>query len=246
MEPQAGELQHGFVEAGKDKMKFHLAVISIAELALIAALSGIGVYALVNSNIFSVVREFGEAHHYVFIYYLPVILWGLVFAYGMLNSILQGKGYGGFIWFVVVLSMPSLLSFNTVNWPGIFGSEYNLSTSLDFSEMLVLGVLVITGYIILNYFILFRQTRHNMISREVNPVDMESVTVYSYLALSLAVIAALAATMVVAFLSRNFELLVLDYIRNIPWNVVFIGLLCILLLAFYLYWLGARRRTKNQ
>ena len=85
-----------------------------------------------------------------------------------------------------------------------------------------------------------------MTSRKANPADIQNVTIYSYLALLLSIIAALAATIVVAFLSRNLELLVLDYIRSIPWNVVFIGLFCIMLLAFYLYWLGAKRRTKNQ
>ena len=244
MEPQTGELQHRFVEAGKDKMR-SLAVISIAELTLIAALSGSGVYALINSEIYSGVRDFGETNNLLIIYYMPIILWGLLAVFGAFNITFRGKSSGSFVWLVALLSLPSLLSYNTVNWLGMLGLDFNKSPGLSFYEMLALGGLTITGYVVLSHMRIFKQLRYNLISREANPADIESVTVYSYLTLLLAIIAALAATMVVAFLSRNLELLVLDYIRDMPWNVVFIGLLCTLLLAVYLYWLGARRRPRS-
>ncbi len=268
MEPQAGELQHGFVEAGKDKMRSHIALMSTAELALIAALSGIGTYAFVNSDTYSVVREFGAVHNYAVIYYVPAILWGLLFTFGVFNISFRGKGNGFFAWVVTLLSLPSLLSYDTINLLGIFGSEFQLSTdiivnslgillgifgsafqfstNIGFSGMLALGVLIITGYVVLNYLHLFKQARHNLTVRGASSTDIKSVVVNSHLMLLLSIVAALAATIFVAFLSRNLELLVLNYIRKMPWNVVCIGLFCIMLLAFYLYWLGARRRTKNQ
>jgi hypothetical protein len=38
----------------------------------------------------------------------------------------------------------------------------------------------------------------------------------------------------------------LEVVKKMPWNTVLIGLFCFLLLAFYLYWLGARRKKGEQ
>lgn len=164
----------------------------------------------------------------------------------MFNITIRGQGSGGFIFFVFLLSLPSILSHNILNWLGISGLGFTLSTSLGFYEMLSLGVLIITGYTVLNRMHLLKQAQRNLTERGANPVDIESVTFNSYLVLILAIVAALITTIAIAFLSHNLELLVLDYIRDMPWNVVFIGIGCVLLLAVYLYWLGARRRPKGQ
>ncbi len=93
---------------------------------------------------------------------------------------------------------------------------------------------------------LFKQVQRNLTERGASPADIKSVTFNSYLVLIFTIAVALVATIAIAFLSRNLELLVLDYIRDMPWNVVFIGIGCVLLLVVYLYWLGARRRPKDQ
>ena len=227
-------------------MKPFSAIMSAAELALIAALGGIGAYAFLSSSVYDAVRKYGESHNFAFMLYLPLIIWGLLSVFGMLNIILRNRGSGSFIRLVVIFAAPSLLGHNTVNWPGIFGWNFQLTTSLGFSGMLALGVLIITGYVVLDYLRVFKQSQRNLVARQATPADIESVAGFSYLSLLMAVLSALAATALVAFFSRNLELLVLDYIRKMPWNVVFIGLFCFMLLAFYLYWLGARRRTKEQ
>jgi len=226
-------------------MRSRITVFGITELVLITALSGIGTYAFMNSSVYSWVRNFGEVLNLP-LSYVPIVIWGLLSLYGVFNITLRRQGSGGFVFFVTLLSLPSILSHNTLNWLGMSGSEFTLSTSLSFYEMLALGVLIITGYVVLNCMHLFRQARRNLTGRGANPADIESVTLSSYLVLFLAIAAALVVTIAIAFLSRNLELLVLDRIRAMPWNVVFIGIGCVLLLAVYLYWLGARRRTKDQ
>ena len=124
------------------------------------------------------------------------------------------------------------------------GWDFKLTTSLGFDSMLTFGVLTITGYVILDYLRLFKQSEHNMAARGVTPADIESVSGFSNLALFLAISGALIATALVGFLARGLESLALDYLRQLPWNVVLIGLFCLLLIAFYLYWLFARRRDK--
>ena len=215
-------------------------MIGVTELALIAALSGSGTYAFVNSNVYDLVNGFAAAINLP----IPIILWGLLFLFGAFNITIRGQGSGGFIFFVTLLSLPSILSHNILNWLSIAGLEFTLSTGLSLYEVLALGVFIITGYVVLNRMHLFRHAQRSMIARGTEPVEIESVTFNSYLVLVVAIIAALVVTLTIAFLSRNLELMVLDYIREIPWNVVFIGIGCTLLLAGYLYWFGARRRIK--
>jgi hypothetical protein len=220
-------------------------MVGVTELALIAALGGSGTYAFINSSIYVDIKGFAEAVNLP-VSYIPILLWGLISLYGVFNITIRGQGSGGFIFFVTLLSLPSILSHNILNWLSIAGAEFTLSTSLGFYEVLALGVFIITGYVVLNRMYLFRHTQHNLTARGADPVEIESVTFNSYLVLVLAIIAALVVTVAIAFLSRNLELLVLAHIREIPWNVVFIGVGCVLLLAGYLYWLGARRRAKDQ
>lgn len=275
MEPQTRELQHNFTAAGEDKMRIPLTVTSITELTLITVLSGSAIYAFISSSIYDhfydLVRALTAAINLPIMYYLPLplILWGLVFAFGVLSITFSGGSSGEFVWLVTLLSLPSLLSYNTVNYVGFtyplmshftpligynavrwlaatLGLAFNLTTTLSFAAMLGLGVLTITGYVVLNHLHIIKQARHNLTNRGADPVDIARVTSYSYLVLILAIAGALITAAAIVFLSGNLELFILDHIRDMPWNVVFIGLLCILLLAGYLYWLGAKRRSKHQ
>jgi hypothetical protein len=245
MEPPAGELLRRFIEAGEKRMKLHAAITSLAELALIAAMGAIGAYAFLASSIYDAVSAYGTTHAIGFLPYLPVIIWGFITAFGVLNIVLFKRGSGIFAWIVAIFSLPSLLAHNTVNWPGIIGSDFKLTTSLGFNSMLTLGVLIITGYVILNYLRFFKASQHSMEARHTDPADVESINAFSNLSLFITVCAAVAATALVAFLARGLETLVLGAVKAMPWNIVFIGLVCILALAFYLYWLSARRREET-
>lgn len=227
-------------------MRPSTAIIRSAEMALIAALGGIGAYAFLASSAYDTVRNFGDAHKIGFIPYLPLIIWGIITAFGILNIVFANRGSGSFIWLVMIFSLPSLLANNTVDWPEIFGWNFKLTTSLGFNSMLALGVLTIAGYVILDYLRFFRQAGLSMTTRQVSPADIENVTNFSNQSLFLAVLSALAATALVAFLARGLEKLALDFMQRLPWNIVFIGLGCLLLIAFYLYWLFARRRNKGE
>jgi len=220
-------------------------IVNAAELVLITTLGGIGAYTFLASGINEYLRNYGEAHAIGFIPYLPIIIWGVLTAVGILRIILAGQGSGLFIWLVMICALPSLLAHNTMDWPGIFGTELKLTTSLGFNSMLALGVLTITGYMILDYLRLFKKAEQSMIARQATPTDIENIGAFSSLSLLIAILGALAATIAVAFLARGLETMTLDFIRHVPWNAVFVGLFCFLLLAFYLYWLTARRRVKS-
>lgn len=226
-------------------MRARLSIVGISELALIGALAGTGTYAFVNSCVYVDVKRLIEAVNLP-VSYIPILLWGLLSVYGLFNITIRGRGSGGFIFFVFLLALPSILSHDILNWPGIVGAEFTISTSLAFYQVLALGVFVVTGYVLLNRLHLFRQTQRSLIARGADPVEIRSVAFSSHLTLALAVVVALAVTAAIAFVSRNLELMTLGYIRHTPWNVMAIGIGCILLLSGYLYWLGAHRRTKEE
>ena len=221
-------------------------IMNAAELVLIATLGGIGAYTFLASSVYDSLKSYGEQHNLGYMPYLPMIIWGVLTAIGILRIILANRGSGLFIWPVMICALPSLLAHNTVNWPGIFGADLKLTTSLGFNSLLALGVLTITGYVILDYLRLFKKAEKNMIARQASPADIESIGRFSNLSLLVGVMGALAVTAAVASLALGLETLTLDIIRGIPWNAVFIGLFCFLLLAFYLYWLSARRREKGE
>jgi hypothetical protein len=221
-------------------------IVNTAELFLITALGGIGAYTFLASSIYTSLRNYGEAHTIGFIPYLPAIIWVLLTSIGIIRIIMANRGSGLFIWLVMICALPSLLAHNTVDWPGVFGTGFKLTTTLGFNSMLALGVLTISGYMILDYLRLFKKAGQSMVSRQATPTDIADISAFSSLSLLIAVLGALAATVVVAFLARGLETLTLDIIGSVPWNAVFIGLFCFLLLAFYLYWLSARRRAKRE
>jgi hypothetical protein len=231
--------------ARTNKIRPQGAIVNAAELVLITTLGGIGAYTFLTSSVYASLREYGEAHTLGFMPYLPAIIWGVLTAIGVLRIILANRGSGLFIWLVMLCALPSLLAHNTVDWPGILGTNIKLTTTLGFNSMLALGVLTITGYVILDYLRLFKKAEQSMMARQATPADVESTGAFSNLSLLIAVVGALAATFIVALLARGLETLTLDIIRRVPWNAVFIGLFCFLLLSFYLYWLSARRRGKR-
>jgi hypothetical protein len=216
----------------------------MSEIALIAALSGSGTYGFVNSSLYVDIRSLLEAVDFP-VSYVPILLWGLLSLYGFINITIRARSSGRFIFFVFLISLPSILSHNILDWPGIIGVDFTLSTSLGFYQVLALGVFIITGYVVLNRIHLIRHTQRSLTTRGANPVEVRSVASNSHLMLVLSVVVALVVTAAIAFVARSLELLTLGYMSHVPWNVLIIGIGCILLLSGYLYWLGARRRTKG-
>jgi hypothetical protein len=222
-----------------------LSIVGISELALIAALAGSGTYAFINSSIYVGIKRLMEAINFP-VSYLPIMLWGLLSLYGVINIIVRVQSSGRFIFLIFLLSLPSILSHNILNWPGIIGVEFTLSTSLGFYEVLALGVFIITGYVVLNRIHLIRHTERSLTARGADPVEVKNAAFHSHLTLILCIVVASGVTAAIAFVARSLELLTLGHLRHMPWNVLVVGIGCILLLSGYLYWLAVRRRTKNK
>jgi hypothetical protein len=226
-------------------MRLNAAIASLTEIMVIALVGAIGAYAFLASNAYEAVKSYGAVHHIGFMPYLPLLIWIFISGSGFLNIVMFNRGSGAFTWLAVIFSLPSLLAHNTMDWWGMVGLKLKLTTTLGFNSMLALGVLTITGYVILNYLRFFKESEHSMITRQADQNDIENINGFSNLSLLMAAAGAVAGTALIVFLARGLETLVLDAIRKMSWNTVFIGLFCFLLIAFYLYWLSARRRENS-
>lgn len=224
-------------------MKPYKVIIIGVELVLIAVISGAGAYAFLSSGIYGALRDYGIMHNIGFIPYLHLIIWGILTAFGIVRVVLNNKGSGSFAVLNAMFSLPSLLAYNTINWPGILHIDYKFTSSMGFGAVLATGVLIITGYIALNYLRLFRKNEESMAARRVNREHIEAVYSLSGVTLLVTLCSAVAAAIITGLLAFYLESLTLDYLRKIPWNVVFTGAFCFLLIAFYIYWFFARRRT---
>lgn len=226
-------------------MKLNAAIASLTEIIVIALMGAIGAYAFLASNAYEAVKSYGAVHQIGFMPYLPLFIWMFISGSGFLNIVVLNRGSGAFTWLAVIFSLPSLLAHNTMDWWEMAGMKLELTTTLGFNSMLALGVLTITGYVILNYLRFFKESERSMIKRQADQNDVENINGFSNLSLLMASTGAVAGTTLIAFLARGLETLALDAIHKMPWNTVFIGLFCFLLIAFYLYWLSARRRENS-
>lgn len=226
-------------------MKRRATAISLIELALILSLSAAGAYAFASSNLYSLLQGNIRPEYSFFAYFMPVILWGLLI-FGLTTIIVGGLDAGGFIGLVALFSLPSILAHNSVNWFGVFGTEFGLTTSLSFQEALWLAALIVAGYVVLGQMRAFKQSRQRLLDRGADPADIGQVTLNSHLLFLSVAAVALALTAAVGLLSRSLESLTFGRLEHLPWNAILLGLASAVLLAAYLLWLGARRKPKGR
>jgi hypothetical protein len=226
-------------------MKTKSVVISILGVALIAAMSAAGTYSFVSSGVYLQIERVIGSSYPPLTNYVPAVIWGLLSVLGVFRIIFKGSSGGGFAWLVTLLSLPSLLSFNSVNPLGIFGLEFTFQTQLSFYEALGIGILIMVGYIVLNCMSIFQQVRRNFTRRGVVSKDIEASDHQSHNLLLLVIVGVMLAVAVVALFSSGGKMVIFSYVAGLPWNIILVGLSCTLILAAYLYWLGSRRHQDS-
>ena len=223
-------------------MRYQTGLMRLGEVLLLLIISVIGTYALVESSLYTLLNDLVARSAPSVSGYLPLIIGGALFVYGTLYCFLHGKGYGFIIAIAGILMAPSLLSYNTINWLGIFGLDAIPTTDIGLFPMLSLGIALMVCYVCLNYLVTFRQEQRTMTERNVDTGDVIVAARNRYLTLAITLAAAILVTGIIAFFAHTLGILAVNPISYVPWNVVFIGLGCVFVLAFFLYWLIARRR----
>jgi len=219
--------------------------INIIEWMLIGLMGFCGTFSFINSNAYTLLQSPVASHYPGISPYLPDIIWSVIFLFGVQSIILRSKAGGTFTWLVVIFFLPSLLSYDSINIFNIFGITFNAITRINFYQLLGLGILIMIGYILLSHLSVLKQSRRALTKRQANPRDIEEVISRGYLFLLLAIVAALITVALLALIARGIEVLIFPLLSRLSWNLVLLGLGCVLVLAIYLYWLGSRRHSNS-
>ena len=217
--------------------------IRLAEWLIIAVMALASVLALANSSSYSWIHDPVADRWPSFAPLLPGLIWALVFIFGVQSIILRSKGGGAFAILVGLICLPALMSFNSVDWLEFIGIQSQITSGLGFFPCLVLGLLIMTGYLLLNLMSALKKSRLSFKHRGANPADIQEFDIRGHSVAFLGIGVSLASATVIYGLARGTEALSTGLISAVPWYILLIGFGCIFILAVYLYWLGMRKTT---
>jgi hypothetical protein len=214
----------------------------LIESLLIIVASGGATLAFFGSWAYTPLRNYIGSHWAIGAIYLPLLILALLSLFGFFNIVIRGKGPGSFTWLTVFFSLPSILSFDSINVLSIFHVDFHLTTSLSFTEVFGIGVLIIVTYLTLNSMRILDQNRRDLQKREADAEDIDNIDNKSYISLLLVTIISLIAMDTVALLAFNLESLVKTKLITLQWDIAVLGLSCLVIIAAYIYWVGSRRK----
>ena len=188
-------------------------------------------------------------------YSLPVKgVWaGLAFAgllaVGAVMIVFPRLGPELFSLLAAITSLPAILGYNILDlggttYEGFQGGAVpvyaNLAPELSFPVVLVLGLLLITGYLALSYLHSLQKDYRALTTGQAETAEVNDVTNRNLILIAIALIASIALAVPVILLLMTVQSTVTDYLTEMPWNILIAGLAAVFVLAGYIYWLGIR------
>ncbi len=219
--------------------------LAAAEWVLIGVMAFCGMLAFINSNAYTNLHDLISSHYSQISSYLPGIIWGFIFIFGVVSVTLLSRGGGSLTWLVALFSLTSFLSYDSINIFKVISWTPHITTKLPLWVCLWLGVLIMVSYLLLSHMNLLKRARRSLINRGASPQDMENINAKNHIIVLIAIGATLLAVALIGLISSGIEYLIEPYLDRVPWYEILIGLGCLLILAIYLYWLGARRSQTN-
>jgi hypothetical protein len=226
-------------------MKNKSFVNALAEWILIGVMSLCGTLSFSHSNTCTWIQEHAIAHYPAISYWLPAIIWGVMFLLGICLVTLA-NGSGKYTWLVVLFALPSLLSFNSIDILNIIHLSLPATTTLTFIQTLVLSFTIIACYLLLNCMCIFKKERNNLKKRGAESVDIENTQYGSYIWLLALIGSTIISVTAIALLAEEFSSILSSRLAEMPWSIILAGFFCIIILAVYLYWLGLRRNSGSK
>jgi hypothetical protein len=220
--------------------------INVAEWALIAIIGLCGTLAFASSGAYSGLHNYLLSHYPEIGKYLIAIVWGFLAMVGIVSITFRRKGGGRFTWLALIFAMPSILAFNKLDIPGLLGLKIELTTGLAFWQVMVLTLGIMAAYLLLNFMRELKLFRLLLGKKGADPADIDNVSVKSHQLLLASLLSAVVLTAAVSLISVNLESFLLPYFSRLPWNIVFIGAGCLLIMAVFIYWLGIHLSSSDK
>ena len=221
-------------------------LINVAEWALISIIGLCGTLSFVSSGTYSFLSNYIISHYPEIGRYLIALIWVFLAAIGVFSVSFRRKGGGRFTWFALVFALPSILTFNKLDVPGLLGLKVEFTTKLEFWQALTLSIGILTSYLLLNFMRELKISRLSLIKKMADPADIKNWLINSHRILLLALLCALVLTAAISLIAINLEAWLLPYFHRLTWNIILIGVGCLLMLALYVYWLGTHHRFSSK
>ena len=221
-------------------------LINITEWFLISIIGLCGTVAFVSSGTYASISNYFVSHYPEIGRYLMALIWIFIAAVGVFSVSFRRKGGGRFTWLALIFALPSILSFNKLNVPALLGFDNVLTTKLEFWQTLVLAAGILTAYLSLNFMRELKITRLSLNKKRADKPDIDNWLINSHIILLLALLCTLVLSAVIALFAIRMEAWLLPYFHRLPWNIIMIGVGCLLVLAFYVYWLGTHHKSSNK
>jgi hypothetical protein len=203
---------------------------------LVLLLSVIAVIAFSNSFVFSyLVSAISQLKAFEPIH-ISMILAGILILIGSLQVIVRRTpDVGFFMFFVVILLIPSVLATTNINWIQIMGWQLDTELELPRSLVFLFIALVIIGYIVLR---ISMQADSSALAASSLGFNKEEINIafFKQHAWSLTIISGTAAIVLVIYLITNYvdSVLRAEYTR-ISVDILLVGILCVLVFIAVVY-----------
>ena len=221
-------------------------IFAIAEWALILLIGLCGTLAFAQSGAYSALHSYLLTRYPEIGHYFIWIIWGFLALIGLFSVIWRRKGGGRFCWFALIFAAPSILAFNKLDIPGLLGINLEITTGLALWQVLALSMLIITAYLLLNFMSELKSFRLGLIKKDVDSEDIKNVSVKSHQTLLIILLCALIASSLIILIAVNLEVWLLPFLSRLTWNIIFIAIGCLLMLAIYIYWLGTHHSAAEK
>lgn len=226
-------------------MKTHKILWDILAYGCLAVMITCALIALTQSNYYVWLQTHLISLNPFMGHYMVGILALLLLTFGIIQVGLRHKGAGSLFVVLLIITLPSLLAFDSIDLFKIFGGKLTITTHLSFVVVVILELLLFLGYLLLDALTTFQESRRNMEKRGVLPGELHEVQKLSHSYLFLIGGIALSLAVILVAISAAIKDVIVTNVLSFNWYLVIIGMICILALSAYLYWLGTgKSQTK--
>jgi hypothetical protein len=162
----------------------------------------------------------------------------LLLSFGIIQVGLRRKGAGALFVVSLVISLPSLLAFDSIDLLKLFGGKLTITTHLSFTVIVILELILFLGYLLLDALTTIKESKHNLEKRGALKEELIQVHKLSHNYLFLIAGITLSLAVILVAISAAIEDVIAANVFSFNWYLVIIGMICILALSAYLYWLG--------
>jgi hypothetical protein len=226
-------------------MRYIRTVIIAIEILALALLSLCGVVAFSNSGIYSGVISLGNRYLPAITTYHSLIIFLLLFCPGLFFVVLKNKEAGVLASVVFVINLPVFFSFNNIDLLKIFGSTTQITTQIPFFQMLSIGALIISLYLLLNLINEMKLVIQKIKFQQTTLSDINIVFQHQLLLAIILTGGALLISLIITGVARGFEYLFSKYSWVLSWWIVPVTILFVLVLGIYLYWITTRKNAQS-